>query len=118
MEEGYRVPAHEDAQDQELACRTRRGVRRGGDLIRFAGERGATYTRERKIRGGDRRLRLYGKTLHEPQSVRQRAIERENPVVPEPFRLRSGGEETRRRDRGRRHGARMPDEGAGLFANA
>src|SRR5215204_372642 len=117
MEEGCRVPAHEGAQEQKLACWTRRGVRRGGDLIRFAGESGTTDTRERKIRGGDRCLRLYGQALDEPQPVRQRAIERENPVVPEPFRLRTRGEETRRRGRGRRHGSGMPDEGAGLPAN-
>ena len=60
----------------------------------------APDTGERELRGGYRRLRLHGKAFDESQPVCQRANKREDPMVPEPLRLRAGGEETRRRDRG------------------
>ena len=57
-------------------------------------------TGERQVRGGHRRVRVYGEAFDEPQPVRQRADEREDPVVPEPLRLRQRGQEARRGDTG------------------
>src|SRR5215213_1699520 len=63
MEKGDGVPPYEGSQDEQFPCRTRCGIHRRGDLIRIAGERGSTDTREYKVRCGDRRVRLYGTAL-------------------------------------------------------